>query len=114
MYKNVRFLPDLACAISQSHSLELLKFTASSALNVSTPDTAEIANLFDAILSLPQLERFTLILDKKDFDKSHLELLHELWKQKCGGRKFKHIIYYTKMLCLFHDMASEWTSTISE
>ena len=57
----------------------------------SLPD-AQLILLFEAILSLPQLERFTLDLSENSLGERQLKLLYHLWQEKCGGRKLKELI----------------------
>ena len=49
-------------------------------------DEDDITQLFDAIVSLPQLENFTLDINSND---QHADILYKLWKNKAGGKRFK-------------------------
>ena len=49
-------------------------------------DEDDITQLFDAIVSLPQLESFTLDIN---FNDEHADILYKLWKNKAGGKRFK-------------------------
>ena len=60
----------------------------------SLPDS-QLILLFEAILSLPQLERFTLDLSENSLDDRQLKLLYRLWQDKCGGKKMKELICWS-------------------
>ena len=68
-------------------SLETLKFIDGCRYR----DRAVITPLFDAIVSLPQLENFTLDVGFHCPD-CHM-ILYNQWKEKAGGKRFKRLVY---------------------
>ena len=54
-------------------------------------DDAAVTPLFDAIVSLPQLENFTLDVGFHCYD--HHMMLYNQWKEKAGGKRFKRLVY---------------------
>ena len=63
------------------------------------PD-AQLILLFEAILSLPKLDRFSLNLSENSLDDRQLKLLYRLWQEKCGGRKLMELICWDTVLDL--------------
>ena len=56
--------------------------------DISKYDEDDFTQLFDAIVSLPQLESFTLDIN---FNDQHADILYKLWKNKAGGKRFKRL-----------------------
>ena len=83
-------IPSLVHALhkqAQFGSLETLKFNDGCRYR----DGAVVTPLFDAIVSLPQLENFTLDVGFHCPD-CHM-ILYNQWKEKAGGKRFKRLVY---------------------
>ena len=83
-------IPSLVHALhkqAELGSLETLKFIDGCRYR----DGAVVTPLFDAIVSLPQLENFTLNVGFHCPD-CHM-ILYNQWKEKAGGKRFKRLVY---------------------
>ena len=53
----------------------------------------QICQLFEAIVSLPQLENVTLDISLNRLNDRHMKTLYRLWKERAGGKRFKGLVF---------------------
>ena len=82
------------CGISKQALLgSLLKLDISYNRLGEAPDAA-LQLLFEALVSLPQIESFVLVIHDNDFNRHHLDLLRKIWEERSRGKKFRELNCY--------------------
>ena len=61
-------------------------------LDLSYNKHSSTPEIFEAIFSLPQIEKLTLVINRNFIDESYLAMLERSWREKAGGKQLKKLI----------------------